>query len=124
MKRKTKPIKDDRPQLWEVCVSRERWLRHRAWLMARETPGCRPNEWWRYEKNMESPQRQPRVLYELGELSPAELEQCMAWWRTAYDEAHQRDEAREDYYLWNEIPPKFIAQWDDERRATIRQLKP
>ena len=60
MKRKTKAPIDDRPMPWEPRpVSRERWQKHRAWLMGACAAGSRPEEWWLYEQNRERPENLP-----------------------------------------------------------------
>ena len=81
MKRKTKPPIDDTPTPWEKRpVSRERWQKHRAWLMD-GCVGSRPQEWWLYEQGREPPENETQVLYSMGELRGEELAKCMKWWR-------------------------------------------
>jgi hypothetical protein len=128
MKRKTKPPIDDTPAPWEERpVSRERWQKHRAWLM----DGCigsRPQEWWLYEQGREQPENETQVLYSMGELRGAELAKLMKWWRDAYEEANEvlviggsigtirkTPAQRQKYLDHHHVPHELVAQWDAER---------
>ena len=74
MRRKTKPPIDDRPVPWEKGpISRERWQRHRDWMMAASGAGHRPEEWWLYEKGRKRPKNETQALYAMGELRGGEL---------------------------------------------------
>lgn len=90
MRRKTKPPNDDRLVPWEDRpISRERWQRHRDWMMATEGPGQRPQKWWLYEKGRKRPENETQTLYAMGELRGAELARLMEWWRDAYKDAYE-----------------------------------
>jgi hypothetical protein len=57
----------DFPVPWEAGpISRERWQKHRARLMAGCAVGRRPVEWWEYEQGREQPEDQTQVLYAMG----------------------------------------------------------
>ena len=63
MRRKTKAPIDDRPVPWEERpISRERWQRHRDWMMAAEGPGQRPVEWWQLRKRRKQPENETQVF--------------------------------------------------------------
>jgi hypothetical protein len=128
MRRKTKPPIDDRPVPWEDRpVTRERWLRHREWLMADFGAGRRPEEWWLYEKGRARPKNETQGLYAMGELRGGELAQCMKWWRTAYEDANEvftvgsygtirkTPAERQAYLDFHNVPRELVAQWDAER---------
>ena len=88
--RRFKPPKDDLPRPWdEHPVSRERWLRHREVMMQWAHAGHRPQEWWVYEKQMPRPEQETNALYEMGELSEAELAELMPDWREHYEQAQK-----------------------------------
>ena len=125
MRRKTKPPNDDRPVPWEDRpISRERWQRHRDWMMATEGPGQRPQEWWLYEKGRKRPENETQTLYAMGELRGAELARLMEWWRDAYKDAYEvftvghfgtirkTPEQRQAYLDFHNVPHELVAQWD------------
>jgi hypothetical protein len=128
MKRKTKPPIDDTPAPWEERpVSRERWQRHRDWLMD-GCVGSRPQEWWLYEKQCERPENETQALYTMGELQGDELTKLMKWWRDAYEEANEvliiggsfgtirrTPEQRQKYLDHHHVPRELVKQWDTER---------
>jgi hypothetical protein len=139
--RKRKPQRDDYPRPWdERPISIERWHRHRTTLLERSFAGCRPPEWWLYEKGLEPPDRnQAERLYQMNELGEAELAQWMSWWRLSYEDAQQVDSfdtddarvlegaaARRAFCREAGIPRAIVKQWDAERKRrakTIRKLK-
>ena len=136
--RRFKPPKDDLPRPWdEHPVSRERWLRHREVMMQWAHAGHRPQEWWVYEKQMPRPEQETNALYEMGELSEAELAELMPDWREHYEQAQKPNfshcighkshgdtfaswikgpAARKAHYRWAEIPDAIVRQWNAERR--------
>lgn len=127
MRRKTKAPIDDRPVPWEERpISRERWERHRDWMMAAAGPGQRPQEWWRYEKGCRQPAKQTQALYTMGELRADELARLMTWWRDAYEEANEvitvgsygpsrkTPEERQKYLDDHSVPRELVQQWDAE----------
>jgi hypothetical protein len=128
MKRKTKPPIDDTPAPWEErLVSRQRWQKHRAWLMD-GCVGTRPEEWWLYEKGCEQPENETQALYTMGELQGDELTKLMKWWRDACEEANEvlvmggsfgtiiRTPAQRQAYLdHHNVPRELVEQWDAER---------
>ena len=128
MRRKTKAPIDDRPVPWEERpISRERWQRHRDWMMAAAGPGHRPDEWWRYEKGCQRPAHQTQALYTMGELRGAELARLMTWWRDAYEEAYEvftvghfgtirkTPEQRRAFLDFHNVPHELVEQWDAEK---------
>jgi hypothetical protein len=81
--RRLRTQKDDGPKLWEPRpISRERWERHREQMLAQSFAGHRPPEWWLYEKGLDVPRpREEPVLFQMGELDPAEIAELMPMWR-------------------------------------------
>jgi hypothetical protein len=149
-KRRLKSTKDDYPRTWEPRpVSFERWRRHRERMMALARAGSRPDEWWLYDKQLKRPRTlgdEHVTLYEMGELSEAELAKLIPQWREWYEKAQdpnfqycighanpgdtfstwfKGEAAREALYRWAGIPPALLRKWDAERRRrtkTIRKL--
>jgi hypothetical protein len=129
MRRKTKAPIDDTPAPWEERpVSRERWRKHRAWLMSGNGAGYRPEEWWLYEKKCQRPKNETQTLYTMGELRGDELAKLLTWWRDAYEEANEvldvggsfgtiirTPEQRQKYLDHHHVPHELVAQWDAER---------
>lgn len=129
MRRKTKAPIDDRPAPWEDGpISRERWQKHRNWLMGACAAGTRPQEWWLYEQGREQPKNQSQILFAMGELRGAELAKCVGWWKTAYEEANEVIVAggsfgtirktpaeRREYLDFYGVPRALAEQWDAER---------
>ncbi|MGZ5863274.1 MAG: hypothetical protein ACXWKB_08325 [Methyloceanibacter sp.] len=138
--RKVKPVKDEYPAPGELGpVSIERWHRYRERMMAEAGPGRRPEEWWLYDRQMpppDGPGREHIRLYELGELSEAELALFMPEWRARWEQANEPGfsyclgqlpgttsanlvygaEARRRFFLWAGIPPAIRKTWAAERR--------
>jgi hypothetical protein len=136
--RKRKPQRDDYPRPWEERpVSIERWHRHRALMMERSHPGRRPPEWWLYEMGLERPDgNQVERLYQMGELSEAELARLMPGWRAYYEHAQEVDSfdtddagvlegaaARRAFCRWAGIPRAIVKQWDVERKRRARTIR-
>jgi hypothetical protein len=118
MRRKTKAPIDDRPVPWEERpISRERWQRHRDWMMAGCGAGHRAEEWWLYEKGRARPKNETQVLREMGELRGGELAQCMKWWRMDYDDANdgRTPAGRQAYLDSHDVPPDLVELWDAEK---------
>ena len=143
--RRLKAPKDDYPKPWEIGpISEERWVRHRARMMALAGPGRRPSEWWIYEKQREEPPGigdQHIALYEMGELSAAELNELTPRWREDYQKAHQPgfgyclgqvagvakwlkgSAARRAHYRWVGIPRELLRLWDAERKCHTKAIR-
>jgi hypothetical protein len=129
---------DDRP------FSIEEWRKHRDQIMQYEAVwGRRPPEWWLYEHDREPPEHQGAALYEMGELSPDELEYRMEFWRKHFDLAMSPHfaipdsvsvggdprkgstlmtglEAQRSHLEWAGIPPSLLTRWHAERRKAER----
>ena len=141
--RKRKTPRDDYPRPWERGpISIERWQRNRELMLERSHAGHRPEEWWLYERQMAEPNNQEEALYDMGELSEAELTELMPMWRDRYEQGLRSgfsyriegagivswlegEEARRAFYGWACIPRAIVKQWDDERQRreeTIREL--
>jgi hypothetical protein len=123
MERRAPPPTVDFPKPWDLGpATREQWEKYKHRLMSGYATGhgSRPEEWWIYEKNMEMPEHQARVLYEMGELKGGELQLVMKWWRDHYDKACEMQDfwgrARTKYWRWNDILPSLIEEWDAERQ--------
>jgi hypothetical protein len=142
-KRRLSKHRDDYPGIGEQPrpVSRERWERHRERLMARYSPGKRPEEWWEYEapkpRDPDFDLPESIQLFEMGELTVAELAELMPYWREEYTKAQRRGfsyclgydlerrgavwisgaAARKAHCRWAGIPPAIVKQWDRERLA-------
>jgi hypothetical protein len=115
--RRRKTPKDDYPRPWEVRpISRERWQRHRATMMARDVPGRRPDEWWLYERKCNRPAKQATALYAMGELRGGELETLMKQWRGHFERMEDCTAAERRAYLkMLDVPPDVVATWDAEQ---------
>ena len=101
-------------------------------------PGRRPPEWWVYERNLPIPDidtPECAVLFEMGELSGAELAALVIEWRRYYDQIQEYpyytlgpgsilegDAACAAQYQWAGIPPEYIKKWDAQRAAAIRRI--
>ena len=140
VKRRVAKIRDDYPRPWEKRpVSRERWERHRATMMARCHAGHRPEEWWEYEspvpRDPDFDVPQCLQLYNMGELSADELAELMPFWRQHYERAQEPDfhyclgpgrflegeAAKRALYRWAGIPAVIVRKWNAEcaRRARL-----
>jgi hypothetical protein len=64
--------------------------------------------------------QQPRILYEMGELAGAELQQVLSWWRDDYEAACEMDD-RTEHWQWRNLPPKLVQQWDRARRRALQK---
>jgi hypothetical protein len=75
--------RNDYPPPWESRpVSQERWHR-RDRMMAAVGAGVRPTEWWAYETEATRPTDrgdETIALYEMGELTEAEIAELMPQW--------------------------------------------
>jgi hypothetical protein len=117
---------DDRP------VPLEQWRRRRDQIMQHEAVfGKRPEEWWLYEHDMETPDNEGAALYEMGnELRPGELDYLMAFWREHFEKAMssccpvtfgedgkplQGLAAQGAWIEWAGIPKSLLARWRAER---------
>ena len=132
--RKRKTPKNDYPLPWEQGpISIERWQRNRQLMLEHAYAGHRPEEWWLYDRQMAQPNNQEDVLYDMGELSEAELAELRPMWREHYEQALrggfsyriecagivswlEGEEARKAFYRWACIPRAIVKQWDDERQ--------
>jgi hypothetical protein len=99
-------------------------------MMAMAGAGRRPEEWWEYESKVPRPRDlgdAEILLYEMGELTEAEIAELMPRWRERYEQAHspnfsyctgnswlKGDAAKQALYRWAGIPPAIVRQWDDE----------
>ena len=122
MRRKTKPPLDDYPMPWEDSpVTRERWQKHRARMMAACHEGRRPIEWWLYELGRWPPENQTQTLYTMGVLRAEEIAKLMKFWRIAYEDTNKRTpEQRQKYLDFHSVPHELVAQWDAERVIKLR----
>jgi hypothetical protein len=133
VKRRKRKGLDDYPKPWEDRpVSFERWERHRERIMAHGHAGYRPEEWWAYESpdpRRDRDERQCLQLYQMGELSPEEIEELIPEWRQNYEWSQHKSffyplgpgnflhgaRARRALYRWAGIPAEILEQWDRER---------
>ena len=138
-------LKDDYPRPWEMGpISEERWIRHRERMLANAGPGRRPSEWWLYEKQRRQPLGvgdQHVTLFEMGELSAAELAKLMPRWREEYERANdpafsycvgqvagvakwlKGSAARRAHYRWVGIPREILRLWDAERKRRTKAIR-
>jgi hypothetical protein len=119
MERKRPPPEIKMPAPWdEGPATRDQWEKYKDRMMFGYNRGSRPEEWWLYEKNMEQPENQSRVLYEMGELKGGELAHVLATWRDHYDRANEMEAIsgrnRTRYWRWNEILPSLIEEWGNK----------
>ncbi len=105
--------------------------------------GSRPEEWWAYEKQMDRPANlgcERIALFEMGELSEAELAELMLEWRQCYERAQAPGfsycigsrpgetfarwlmgaAARRAEYRWAGIPRAILKKWDARRARAIK----
>jgi hypothetical protein len=137
MTRKKADTEDLRRMLWDDyrALPEERrealWRRHGEDALARSPPGKRPPLWWRYQspEPQDSSITQCRQLFDMGELSAAEIEGLMPTWEHAYRMATRPGHshclgpgeflegraAREATLAWAGVPQKFIDKWDGKR---------
>jgi hypothetical protein len=132
---------------WDGEIGRpysiEDWRAHRDQIMQYEAVfGRRPPEWWLYEHDREPPEHQGAALYEMGELSPDELEYRMEFWRKHFDLAMSPHfaipipisvggdprkgstlitgfEAQRQHLEWAGIPHSLLTRWHAERRRAV-----
>ena len=125
--------------LWETePVSIDRWRKHRGRMMANAHAGHRPQEWWLYERQMVRPyEDEAATLYEMGELSEAELAELLLRWREWYEQANEPGfsycagnghwlegaAARRAQYKWAGIPRTFLQQWNAERKRRTKVIR-
>jgi hypothetical protein len=97
-----------------------------------------------YEKQRRQPLGvgdQHIALYEMGELSDAELAELMPRWREDYEKAHQPgfgycvgqsagvakwlkgSAARRAHYRWVGIPREILRLWDAERKRRTKAIR-
>jgi hypothetical protein len=129
---------------------REAWERHRDYLMAKGDRGWRPQAWWDYD----APQlgvRRPRdreydkaALWEAGLLTPEEVTELEADWRTHFEHASESDwigfckgqkpgttqawwlygaQGRRAHYRWAGIPHALIQKWTEERKRRSKTIR-
>src|SRR5258705_10782855 len=93
--------------------------------------GKRPDEWWLYEHNMERPEHQGAVLYEMGnELRLEEIDYLMEFWREHFEKAMSDCcpigfgpdghilkglAAQRAWIEWSGIPQSLLTRWHSER---------
>lgn len=96
----------DYPKPWEERpVTEERWLRHRERMLATGHPGRRPPEWWRYHKKLPQPRDlgdEEIALFEMGELSEAEIAALMPGWRREFRRSMGKD------FFYTDGPGRFL----------------
>ena len=130
----------------EEPISEARWRKHRATMLAECGPGRRPVEWWAYESPRKPPRKSSRkvnMLFEIGELSEAELAELMPEWREQFGKAQAPDfawcigcwpgindahwltgnEAREAYLEWTGMPDKIISRFTKQRHRERRAVE-
>jgi hypothetical protein len=119
MERRKPPPPEDLalPPPWQDddLITEAQWRHHRDLLMS-ACCGDRPTPWWKFERSMQPPRWETRVLYEMGELRGAELEKVLLRWRDDYERANEMND-RTEFWLWKGLPRKLIRQWDRERQA-------
>ena len=101
--------------------------------MAQQSAGRRPPELWEYEKHRDAPDREDEaaLLYEMGELTKAELDQLIQEWRHEFDRANkpnfflllspgkilEGEEARRWHCKWAGIPDEILKHFESEHKA-------
>jgi hypothetical protein len=97
-------------------------------MMLMAGAGRRPREWWAYETEARRPTDsgdETIALYEMGELTEAELAELMPDWRARYEQAQspnfryctgngwlKGDAAKQALYRWAGVPPEVVRKWD------------
>jgi hypothetical protein len=93
--------------------------------------GRRPSEWWEYETEAARPRDlgdATIALFEMGELTEAEIAELMPQWRERWEQANapgfsyctgemtwlKGEEAKQRLYRWAGIPPEVVRKWDAE----------
>jgi hypothetical protein len=116
---------------WSEDRRQALWHRHGEDALANSPSGKRPPLWWRYE----SPEPRDRdraeclQLFDMGQLSAAEVEDLLPFWERHYRRAVQPDhshclgpgeflegrKAREATLAWAGVPQEFIDKWDGKK---------